>query len=123
MDDMRKIVSRLPMGKKIFLVRMLQRWRQTELAAAIGVSHTTLSGWESGQSRPGREVDIATRLEHVTGVPRAWWLGITDDGNPFDGFGLEDLIAMLQSVPAKAPAVGLEPTTCRLTTSGLKAAA
>ena len=47
-------------GEKIKLARKTLKMKQSELAELIGVSNTTISGWENGASRP--DVDMIELL-------------------------------------------------------------
>lgn len=51
------------------------RYTQDEFAAMLDVKVGTYKAWEAG-GEPEDIVDIAKRIERVTGVPAAWTLGV-----------------------------------------------
>lgn len=58
---------------------------QNDFAEALGFGRQAYAAWESGRNAPRDLADVAERLERVTGVPRAWFLGWMDA--PTDGPG------------------------------------
>ena len=45
------------------------------MAAQLEVGDKAYSAWETGRNTLQNIADIAVRLERLTGVPRAWFLG------------------------------------------------
>lgn len=70
-------------GDRIRKARVTTGMTQEEFAAAIQVKEGTLAAWETSRAHPRATdiVDVAKRIEALTGIPTAWLLGI-DDGPP-----------------------------------------
>lgn len=49
---------------------------QDQFADALGVKPSRYGAWETGRNKPENLVDLARRVEEVTGVPAAWTLGV-----------------------------------------------
>ena len=63
-------------------VRSLTGTDQREFAAALGVTSSALAAWESERAHPRDIVELAKRIEELTGVPAAWMLGVADVPEP-----------------------------------------
>jgi len=49
-----------------------------DFAAALGVSTSALGQYETDRSAPRDVVDLARRVQDVTGIPATWTLGLDD---------------------------------------------
>jgi transcriptional regulator with XRE-family HTH domain len=58
--------------------RLLTGMDQRAFAAALGVTASALAAWEADRAHPRDIVDLAKRIEEVTGIDPAWMLGLTD---------------------------------------------
>lgn len=54
---------------------------QEELAAALGVGAKAYGAWEAGTNRPSDVLEVAQKMEMVSGVPRQWFIGWIDDSS------------------------------------------
>jgi len=52
---------------------------QKEIASLLGVKETTYSAWETGRNQPDM-IELAPRLEEITGVSRMFFVGWTEPG-------------------------------------------
>lgn len=54
---------------------------QQQMADALEVGLKAYSAWESGKNQhPQNVIEIANKLNELTGIPRTWFLGWEDDG-------------------------------------------
>lgn len=51
---------------------------QADMAALLEYPRPAYVNWESGTSRPRDIVEVAQRIERLTGVPASWVLGLED---------------------------------------------
>ena len=73
-------------AERVRKVRRDQGLTQAAFADKLDVGEKAYAAWESGKNEPASLVDIAVKLEQVTGVPRQWFLGWLDEPNsPNDG--------------------------------------
>lgn len=92
-------------GDRIRKVRTELGLDQRELAEKLELKHSTLSSYESGRANPRatKLPAMAARLELISGVPRAWFLGWeTENPHPVDPDG------------GNVPPNGIEPLTYSL---------
>ena len=70
-----------------------------QMAVALEVGDKRYAAWESGRNKPDDIAAIATTLEHVTGVPREWFLGwVSEDGpRPVGPAGIEPTRSTVES--------------------------
>lgn len=59
---------------------------QEELAAALGVGAKAYGAWEAGTNRPADVLEVAQKMEAVSGVPRQWFIGWIDEAVGPAGF-------------------------------------
>ncbi len=52
------------------------------MAAALEVGPKAYAAWEADRNRPADIAGLAVKLERLTGVPRGWFLGWTDEDGP-----------------------------------------
>lgn len=64
-------------GIKIRQARKAKGMKQADLAKLIGISNTTISGWENGTSRP--DVDMLEKLCGALDVSPNYFFGIEDN--------------------------------------------
>lgn len=57
---------------------------QAEISEQLGVGLKAYSAWEAGTNAPGDVLDIATKLEKVSGVPRQWTIGWMNESDSRD---------------------------------------
>ena len=98
------VPNRIPQwtfGERVRKVRRQSDLTQVEFAEKLGVTRAALESWESGRNEPRNIVDVAVRLEAITGVPRQWFLGWLDGAGP-GGPG------------ASVGEAGIEPATFRV---------
>lgn len=92
-------------GDRLRKVRTDLGYDQKEFAALLELKAPTLSSYEAGRANP-RSKDLPTlaaRLELLTNVPRAWFMGWETENPPqFPKGGFSE------------PPAGLEPATCGL---------
>jgi len=50
-----------------------------QMAETLKVGVKAYGAWEAGRNTPSDIANLAVRLERVTGVPRAWFLGWVDE--------------------------------------------
>lgn len=55
---------------------------QDEMATELGVGLKAYSAWEAGKNTPADILDMAGRLQKVSGVPREWFIGWKDEPAP-----------------------------------------
>lgn len=77
--QMPSAVPEWELSDRLRRVRRNLAMKQPEFAERLGYSASTYSAWESGRNVPENIVDVAERLQYVTGVPRAWFLGWMDN--------------------------------------------
>ena len=58
----------LPLGKVIARARQRKGWKQTELAARVGVHETSVVAWETGRHFPRRHL---VKIEEALGIDLA----------------------------------------------------
>ena len=66
-------------AERVRKVRRDQGLTQAAFAESLAVGEKAYAAWESGKNEPTSIVDIAVKLEQVTGVPRQWFLGWMDN--------------------------------------------
>lgn len=72
------LTARDSIGRRLLASRALAGMDQQQAADAIGVSRTTLSGWERGKFEPTFSSMI--RWSHITGMPLEWFAeGVDED--------------------------------------------
>ena|GEM_PF-6236945 len=69
-------------GDRVAKVRHAIGLQQAEMAKALGVNQVTVSTWERFGREPRGITVLAKRLQLVTGIPAAWFLGLTEDWTP-----------------------------------------
>lgn len=95
-------------AERVRKVRRDQGLTQAAFAAQLDVGEKAYAAWESGKNEPASLVDIAVKLEQVTGVPRQWFLGWMDnDGGP----GTAGTPAMLPHLDSNQEPSGLRSFT------------
>lgn len=73
-------------GDRLRKIRRSLHLSTRDFAAAVGVTHSSLTQYETDRMQPRNIVGFARRVEGVTGVPAAWLLGLdskapdVDDG-------------------------------------------
>lgn len=65
------------LGYRIFTARQARRWRQQDLAEAVGVEQQRVSRWEAGTLTPN--LAMIEKLGTVLGVSPAWLVGWADN--------------------------------------------
>ena len=78
------------------------------MAEALEVGSKAYGAWEAGRNKPGDIAAIATKLEQITGVPRTWFLGWTDDAPVGGG---SNFVGGAAIRPRLVGRTGLEPVT------------
>jgi transcriptional regulator with XRE-family HTH domain len=68
------------LGDRIRKARRDVDMSQAQFASLLGVGAKALAAWETDYNRPADLVELAERLEAVTGIPRSWFLGWGDGG-------------------------------------------
>ncbi len=63
-------VTGLSLAKRLRAARLLADMEQADIATAIGVSRSTVSGWEQGRTEPGASYFV--RWAAVTGQSLDW---------------------------------------------------
>ena len=69
-------------GDRVRKARRVKGWAQAELAEALSeqlghtVSAKAVAAWETDQNKPTDVVDVAQRLEEITGIPATWFVGL-----------------------------------------------
>lgn len=74
-------------GDRVRKARRDAHYSQEQFAALLGVGKQALGQWEAGRSRPADVLATAHRVEHLTGVPVEWLLGLWDGGRPGSSAG------------------------------------
>ena len=54
---------------------------QEQFADLLGVGRKAYGQWEAGRNEPRNMGELSVRLEQITGVSRAWFLGWLDGGS------------------------------------------
>jgi transcriptional regulator with XRE-family HTH domain len=74
-------------GDRLRKVRRGTHMTQAAFARALDVGEKAYMQWEADNNRPSDIVDIAQRVERITGVPATWMLGLGSPA-PTTGPGL-----------------------------------
>ncbi|WP_413816755.1 helix-turn-helix domain-containing protein [Microbacterium sp. BG28] len=74
-------------GERLRKVRRELGLTQGDMAAQLGVGSPAYAAWESGRNQPADLPAVAVKLEHMSGVPRTWFLGWADESPRPDGPG------------------------------------
>lgn len=53
-----------------------------DFADALGITASALGQYETDRAHPRDVVELAKRVEVVTGIPAAWMLGLDDNALP-----------------------------------------
>lgn len=69
-------------GERVRKVRRESGMTQAEFAEKLGVGRQAYAAWEVDKNQPPRMVEVAEKLEDLTGVAREWFLGWADNGSP-----------------------------------------
>jgi transcriptional regulator with XRE-family HTH domain len=78
---MRTGIPQWTFADRVRKVRRDLKWTQGKMAAALGVQEAAYSAWETGRNTPDL-AKVAPKLEEITGVDRAWFLGWADNNAP-----------------------------------------
>lgn len=77
-------VPRWTLGDRLRKARRDAGYTARDFAQALGVTNSALSQYETDRARPRDLVDLAQRVEAVTGVPATWLLGLDESPGPAD---------------------------------------
>lgn len=61
-------------GERLRKVRREMRLNQEDMSARLDVKRSTYEAWETGRNKPD-VIELAPRLEEITGISRLWFLG------------------------------------------------
>lgn len=79
---MNRPIPRWTFGDRVRKARRELHMSQAELAHQLSdhlgasMSPQTIGSWESAYSNPSDVVETARALQHVTGIPAEWFLGL-----------------------------------------------
>lgn len=81
--DIKRLPNRIPQWGLPDRLRKVRRdimgLTQAEISAELGVGLKAYSAWEAGTNAPGDVLEVATKLEKISGVPRQWTIGWLDE--------------------------------------------
>ncbi|WP_375537680.1 helix-turn-helix domain-containing protein [Curtobacterium sp. MCBD17_032] len=86
---MRRRYPTFSFGERVRKVRRETGMTQAEFAEKLGVGRQAYAAWEVDKNTPPRMVEVAERLEELTGVGREWFLGWADGSGPVGPAGIE----------------------------------
>lgn len=66
-------------GDRLRKIRRTMGLSSRDFAARVGVTHSSLSQYETDRMQPRDIVDFARRVEGISGVPAAWLLGLDEE--------------------------------------------
>jgi len=86
----RKVPPKITLGDRTRIVRRELGLTQAEFAAELAkylpsVKDRAYGAWEAGINEPENKVEVCEALEKMTGYPREWFLGWTDNQGPTPG--------------------------------------
>jgi len=76
MTAVEPIIPEWSLGERMAKARRDAGYDQRRMAEAVGVSASAIAQWETDRSRPRDLLDLVNRWSEVTGVSRAWLLGV-----------------------------------------------
>lgn len=78
-DQQAEIIPEFAFSDRLRLIRRgVARQSQQVFAESLGAEQGAYSTWETGRNVPRDKVEIAKRIEQVTGVPAWWTLGLRE---------------------------------------------
>ena len=66
-------------GDRIRKARRIMGYTQADMSTALGVGEKAYAAWESERTSPESIIEIAAKLETVTGIDKLWFVGWMDD--------------------------------------------
>ena len=85
MSIMTTVTGRVPswtFADRIRKARIEMSLTQAQFAERIHAKEPAYAQWEAGNAKPRNLIEVARRIEQVTGISAAWLLGLTE---PSDG--------------------------------------
>lgn len=75
-SEAQAVTSTWTLGDRLRKARAVKGMDQREFATALEVKAGTLAGWETDRQKPRDLVDIAQKVQKLTGVSAMWILGL-----------------------------------------------